>query len=379
MSRRATIFVVAAASAALAFPCSPSGAKDCGRLPTGKNPSPEDIGKAMEVLSAKHSVPTEIVKGIAYQESGVQQWRADGSFVHNVSDCGMGMMQLTGSTAAQFDEDKLKDDWKYNLEAGLKVLVAKWQRAEREGKVTADPADRRVLENWYYPVAYYYGGKTDSYVTKIFAHVAKRPGVLQVLLRRSVEITLPGAAIKGWTHGKKFRALEGNRFLDENGATVKAPTHQGTIGDEETLARLEVELARARKAIKDGQLAAAVRSLAAACAVELELEPRRKARELLDQLEKDAQARLAEADARAAAGDKDGALKLARKVASDFAAVPLGKQAKARADEISKLPAQKGEPAAKGEAPRPAVSDRPSVSDKPAVSPDAEGQGPDRP
>src|SRR5438132_1519901 len=142
---RINIIIIVAGSIAVAGVAS---AKDCGRLPVGKNPAPEEIAKAIDQLSAKHGVPTEIVKGVAFQESGVQQWRPDGSFVHNVTDCGLGMMQLTGSTADQFDVEKLKDDWKYNLEAGIKVLTQKWAKAQAEGKLGADPAEKRILENW---------------------------------------------------------------------------------------------------------------------------------------------------------------------------------------------------------------------------------------
>src|SRR4051812_19164884 len=135
----ALVLAVAAAATAVAGP-------DCGRLPKGKNPENDELAKEIAKAAQKHGVPTELVKGIGYQESGLQQWRADGSFVHNVSDCGLGMMQLTGGTAKAFDVDKLKDDWRYNLDAGCKVLRDKWDRAQREGKVTGDPAERAVLE-----------------------------------------------------------------------------------------------------------------------------------------------------------------------------------------------------------------------------------------
>ncbi len=326
---------------------SPAQAKDCGRLPQGKNPSPEEIGKLMEQLSVKYSVPTEILKGIAYQESGVQQWRADGSFVYNTGDCGLGMMQLTGSTAQQFDVEKLKDDWKYNLECGVKVLCDKWDRACREGKVTADPADRKILESWYYPVQLYQGRANETYVTTVFSHIEKRPGVLQKLLSRSVEITFPGKAISGWTFGKKFHALDGNKFTDESGQVYKAPTHKGTIGDEQEVARLEILVARAKKALEKNHLAEAVSFLAQACSVELELEPRVRARALLDDLEKRGEDDLRRAD-ELAASDRKKAIEIARKVEKDFAPVPLGKKAKARAEELSRAPAgpdqKNGEP-----------------------------------
>lgn len=338
-------------------------AKDCGRLPTGKNPSVDEIARAMGELAGKAGVPTEIVKCVAYQESGVQQWRADGSFVHNVTDCGLGMMQLTGSTADQFDVEKLKDDWKYNLECGIKVLNQKWAKAQGEGKVSADPADKRVLENWYYPVAYYYGARNESYLTKIFAHMSKRPGPLAKLLSRAVEVTLPSAAIPGFTFGKKFRALPGDRFEDETGKTSKGATHLGTVGDEATVAQLEVWLAKAKKARKANQTAEAVKLLAKACEVEYELEPRIQARKLLDELEREGEQRLADAEAKAQAGEREAAVALAKKVAADFAPVPLGARAKARAAELAK-PGALAPPADK-----PAAGPAPSTGGPPLADP----------
>ncbi len=327
--RSSLVAVVAATLAA------PVLAKDCGRMPTGTNPAPDEIAKQMDKLAVQYSVPTEILKGIAYQETGVQQWYKDGSFVHNVTDCGLGMMQLTGSTAAAFDIDKLKDDWRYNLEAGVKVLCGKWDRAAREGKVTADPADRKILENWYYPVQLYQGRADDSYVTKVFSHIEKRPGVLKQILARSVAITLPQNAIPGWKFGKKFHVFEG-KFVDDAGTAHKAPTHLGTIGDEQEIARLEVLYAKAKKALEKDNKSDAVKLLAQACADDLELEPRARSRKLLDELEAKAAAELKDADL-LKEPDPKRALEIARRIAHDFAAVALGKQAKAKADEIARL------------------------------------------
>lgn len=318
----------------LAF-ASPAIAKDCGHLPSGKNPPPAEIGKAMEALSAKHSVPTEILKAIAYQESGVQQWRSDGTFVYNTSDCGLGMMQLTGATAEQFDVERLKSDWKYNLESGVKVLCAKWDRALREGKVNAEPGDRKVLENWYYPIQLYQGRANDTYVSKIFQHIEKRPGVLAQLLSRSVEVTLPQKAMPAWTFGKKFRAFDGNKFTDEEGKPHKASTHIGTIGDEQTVANLEVLLAKARKALEKGLRGEAVKNLSQACAVELELEQRIEAKKLLDDLEKKGEEELAKLDDLKDV-DKKAALERLRAIERDFAPSPLGKKAKKLGEDWSK-------------------------------------------
>src|SRR5437764_4996914 len=50
-----------------------------------------------------------------------------------------------------------------------------------------------------------------------------------------------------------------------------------------TIFRSRLALARARKALKDGQTGAAVKLLAKACAVESELEARKSAEKLLDE------------------------------------------------------------------------------------------------
>ena len=93
----------------LAALASSAGAKDCGRLPRGKNPSMKELDAEITKLSAEHNVPTEVIKAVAWQESGCQQWRANGTFVYNKKDCGLGMMQLTGATAKQFDVERLKE------------------------------------------------------------------------------------------------------------------------------------------------------------------------------------------------------------------------------------------------------------------------------
>ncbi len=225
-------------------------AVDCGELPRGKNPPPDEIGRAVEELSFTYGIPTEIVKGVAFQESGVQQWRADGSFVHNVTDCGLGMMQLTGSTAEEFDVERLKTDWRYNLEAGVKVLQAKWQRAARErwkGK-ELPPPDPAILENWYYALSYYQGKRTGEYPGKILKHIRERPGVLSKLLSKAIPVSNPEEAIPGFAYGGAYTALPGDRFVLEGGKEVRAATHAGTIGDPALVQKLDQVLAAAEKA-----------------------------------------------------------------------------------------------------------------------------------
>src|SRR5690606_18662566 len=57
--RRLPLLLLLAASPALAV--------DCGRLPTGKNPSWQELDAEIARASSAHGVPTEIIKGIAWQ------------------------------------------------------------------------------------------------------------------------------------------------------------------------------------------------------------------------------------------------------------------------------------------------------------------------
>lgn len=304
-------------------------AKDCGRLPTGKNPTMPELNTAISKLSAEHNVPTEVIKAVAWQESGCQQWRADGTFVVNKKDCGFGMMQLTGATAKQFDVERLKDDWKYNLSCGIQVLVQKWKRAQRKGQVPTDPAGRRVLENWYYPIAYYWGGKTESYLKKIFGHMEKRPGRLKQLLGRSVKVTLASEAIPGFSFGHVFTALPKNKFKDKDGKTHKAPTHLGTIGDAKTLAALDVWLARGKKYAEKGRVRQAVKYLVKVTKADYDTSHKREARALLKSMDELGQGLLKLAAEKGKAGETDVALKLARKVGRDYKGLAVGDAAKA--------------------------------------------------
>lgn len=300
-------------------------AKDCGRLPTGKNPTVEELGAEIAKVSAKHNVPTEIIKAIAWRESGCQQWRADGSFVYNKTDCGLGMFQLTGATAAQFDLERLKDDWTYNLECGVTVMVEKWKRAERKGQVPSDPEARRVLENWYYPVAYYWGGKTEEYLAKVFDHLEKRPGKLQQLLSRGVRVTLASEAIPGFKFGDTFRAWPEDRFTDGEGKEHKAPTHAGTIGDPRTMAMLEALLARAKKELDKGKPERALKYLIRVVAADLDTPHKAEAEALLATQVEAARAEIAAL----LAGERQVALRELRKLGKTWKGHPVGEEAQA--------------------------------------------------
>lgn len=145
------------------------------------NPTAQQISDYADQLSATYKVPGVVIKALLEQESGWRQFNADGSTVtHTEPDgrIGVGLTQITvqntptvtlslgaiqdgvpqGSNpfttttqTVSLSLDRLKNEWQYNMEAGVRVLVAKKVISAGAGD------DASILENWYYPLAYYNG------------------------------------------------------------------------------------------------------------------------------------------------------------------------------------------------------------------------------
>ncbi len=346
MVRARLLAAVFAVAASLPIPGAALARPDCGELPRGKNPTPEELAQAMEELSATFNVPTEIIKGVAMQESGVQQWKSDGSFVHNATDCGLGMMQLTGSTAEQFDVDRLKKDWRYNLEAGVRVLESKWTRAARErwtGKKELPPPDPTIVENWYYALSYYQGKRTGEYPGKVFSHIEKRPGVLRKLIPEAIDLSVPEEAFPGFSYGPAFTALPGNEVVLEGGKRLKVKTTRGTIGDPGLLAKLDQTLQVADKSRASGDLRRAIRYYRAIVEAKKAGAATAKAETALKEISAEARAALDAAEKALAAGDAAGAILAFEGVEERFLGLPESERAGARADEVRADPKRRAE------------------------------------
>ena len=98
-----------------------------------------------------HHIPPMILFAIAYQESGWRQFDANGNPVTNPNNGGVGIMQITGSTAAGFDANQLRTSITYNIEAGAEVLEGKWGTTPVIGDGNGN-VGREKLENWYYAI-----------------------------------------------------------------------------------------------------------------------------------------------------------------------------------------------------------------------------------
>lgn len=202
---------------------------------TGVNPSLSQVKAQMASLATTYKVPIEVIAAICYQESGLYQYgNADSFLVHNVGECryaytngvinskngvtppGLGLMQLTSQTARDLSTgagrpvSDLVTDWRWNLEAGVKLLVQKYNAA-----IAGDPTclttlrnnatNKTVLENWYYAIRYYYGANAvdSEYLDKIYSYIKTPPSRLSGFFP-PVAITKPGLIIPNFTTTQGF-------------------------------------------------------------------------------------------------------------------------------------------------------------------------------
>ncbi|MFB4166234.1 S-layer homology domain-containing protein [Alteribacillus sp. JSM 102045] len=108
-----------------------------------------------------HDIPPEILKAIAYEETGMRQFDEYGNTIRNENeDGGIGMMQVTLNEDdlenRQVDRERLERDTVYNIEIGAELLNEKW---DWSGNIipSVNDGDREILENWYFAVLAYNG------------------------------------------------------------------------------------------------------------------------------------------------------------------------------------------------------------------------------
>ncbi len=232
------------ASAAYAQQHSQCWLQQQGMLNQGANPTDAEIFNEAKALAVAYNIPYEVIVAIAYQESGIRQFASDGYLLHNQAECsglyngasspnppGLGMMQLTGSTATSYDLAQLRTDWTYNLESGIKVLNGKFSTYKSNAGSTLSPlieANRGLIENWYMGCWYYNGyvGNYGSYADKIFAHIANRPGKLVNILPAGLAPTTPDVPITHFfnsSKGEAYVAQADSSWICAHGTTATAP------------------------------------------------------------------------------------------------------------------------------------------------------------
>ncbi|HCE45451.1 MAG TPA: hypothetical protein DET40_18075 [Lentisphaeria bacterium] len=224
---------------------------------SGTNPSILEVFAAIRSLSAQYGVPVEIIGAVCYKESSMYHYGADGFVVHNISECkslyhraaaagppGIGLMQLTGATAKEYDVKRLISDWQYNLEAGVKVLRQKYHCALRlnpQELQTIKIENWNVLENWRYALAFYNGyRKTENpYVSSVCGIIASPPSGLSELFT-GVTMTQPQDVIAEFAYGKAYGVTNEGSWCYYDGATYFGAAHPGIGGEGEQLQSAEI-------------------------------------------------------------------------------------------------------------------------------------------
>lgn len=123
-----------------------------------QNPDRVEIEQKLEALAKKRGVPSVIAKSVARVESCFQQYTDSGS-VYTGSRGSIGIMQINNKYG-DFDTQKLKFDIDYNLEAGIEMLLRKWDMAVNKLPQIGN-MDPNILEHWYFAL-WAYNGWADS-------------------------------------------------------------------------------------------------------------------------------------------------------------------------------------------------------------------------
>jgi len=143
-SQQLRILVVIILAASLIISGTPSIAQG------GQNPSLEETAKIFERVAREKQVPAEILKAIAYAESGWRQWDSSGKVVANYAGSRpyLGIMQVGAYDPADTNTvNKLKNDIAFNIAYGADVLLSKWDMTPKIGD-----GDKSKLENWYFAI-----------------------------------------------------------------------------------------------------------------------------------------------------------------------------------------------------------------------------------
>ncbi|ART78079.1 hypothetical protein B4U37_19440 [Sutcliffiella horikoshii] len=146
-------------------------------------PSFNEIDEKLTKEALLADIPPEIVKAIAFEESGWLQCVEGEPLV--APDNGIGIMQITDH-ANQYDEERLKYDIDYNVRVGISILNEKFEYSGVDIPVLND-GNRDTIENWYFAVMAYNGIKQvnsplirasrernfDSYQDRVFQRIGK--------------------------------------------------------------------------------------------------------------------------------------------------------------------------------------------------------------
>ncbi|PGS52630.1 Ig-like domain-containing protein [Bacillus sp. AFS041924] len=145
-------------------------------------PSNQRTNCLLTYAAINADIPPEVVKAVALNESGWDQTKVS-------HDGGIGIMQITNQP--RYDQQRLKDDIAYNIQAGLEILNEKYNLKKGDGSYLLpriNGANRHIIENWYFAVMAYNGNvpansplkqvdgsvNTNAYQEKVFRDIERQ-------------------------------------------------------------------------------------------------------------------------------------------------------------------------------------------------------------
>lgn len=123
----------------------------------GLNYTREELEARIDKIALERGVPAVFVKAIAQIESGFEHFNSNGNPKISSNGKHIGLMQVT-NTNNIFDTEKLKYDLDYNINAGIDVLLMKWNASVQNTSISSvGNMDPNILENWYFALWAYNG------------------------------------------------------------------------------------------------------------------------------------------------------------------------------------------------------------------------------
>ncbi|QFT90681.1 N-acetylmuramoyl-L-alanine amidase LytC precursor [Bacillus sp. THAF10] len=131
----------------------------------GENPTVSQFNSMLTEEAISAGVPPELIKAIAWQESTWKQFRTNdepsglwkkGDPIVSF-DGGIGIMQITEPNMKADRERRLKEDIRYNIQEGIRILKEKWSYSSWSRIPKINGNDMNVLEDWYFSVMAYNG------------------------------------------------------------------------------------------------------------------------------------------------------------------------------------------------------------------------------
>jgi uncharacterized YkwD family protein len=159
----------------------------------------EEIDLLLTREALSQEIPPEIVKAIAFEESGWMQCEDGEPLV--APDNGIGIMQITDHSN-EYDEERLKYDIEYNIRVGVSILNEKYGYSGINTPVLND-GDRDTIENWYFAVMAYNGIKQvnspliratgernfESYQDRVFQRIGKSSDLNLNIALEAIELS----------------------------------------------------------------------------------------------------------------------------------------------------------------------------------------------